>query len=40
MNVNGTGPATEWINAETYENDLDETSVPDPPQSMKGREIL
>ncbi|XP_075218308.1 neogenin protein frazzled isoform X2 [Lycorma delicatula] len=37
MNVNGTGPATEWINAETYENDLDEDNVPDPPQSMKVR---
>lgn len=37
MNINGTGPPTEWINTATYENDLDETSVPDPPRSMKVR---
>ncbi|XP_039298871.1 neogenin isoform X1 [Nilaparvata lugens] len=35
MNVNGTGPPTDWINATTYENDLDESSVPGQPQSMK-----
>lgn len=36
MNVNGSGPPTEWISATTYENDLDEDSVPDPPRLMKG----
>ncbi|KAL3287322.1 hypothetical protein HHI36_001797 [Cryptolaemus montrouzieri] len=31
MNNNGTGPSTEWYAAETYENVLDETRVPDRP---------
>lgn len=31
MTVNGSGPATEWQHAETYENDLDETDVPGAP---------
>ncbi|KAL1140726.1 hypothetical protein AAG570_000656, partial [Ranatra chinensis] len=35
MTVNGTGPPTDWYNIETYENDLDESTVPDAPNSMK-----
>lgn len=27
MNVNGTGPPTDWIPVETFDNDLDETHV-------------
>lgn len=27
MNVNGTGPPTDWITVETFKNDLDETKV-------------
>lgn len=27
MNVNGTGPPSEWHTIETYDNDLDETQV-------------
>lgn len=27
MNVNGSGPPTEWYTVETYDNDLDETQV-------------
>ncbi|XP_046681889.1 neogenin isoform X3 [Homalodisca vitripennis] len=35
VNVNGTGPPTDWYNVETYENDLDESIVPDVPSTMK-----
>ncbi|XP_011252617.1 neogenin isoform X4 [Camponotus floridanus] len=35
FNVNGTGPWTEWTKIETYENDLDETKVPNPPSNLK-----
>ncbi|KAK9876148.1 hypothetical protein WA026_011265 [Henosepilachna vigintioctopunctata] len=31
LNTNGTGPSTEWYTAETYENILDESRVPDRP---------
>lgn len=31
MTINGTGPFSEWINVETYANDLDETQVPGEP---------
>lgn len=31
ININGTGPATEWHHIETYENDLDESQVPGAP---------
>lgn len=31
MTVNGTGPFSEWMNVETYENDLDESQVPGEP---------
>ncbi|XP_068225659.1 neogenin isoform X5 [Palaemon carinicauda] len=35
MTVNGTGPATHWIQAETYANDLDENRVPDKPTKLR-----
>ncbi|CAG7836151.1 unnamed protein product, partial [Allacma fusca] len=34
LNINGTGPFTEWLNAMTYQRDLDETQVPDKPESL------
>lgn len=39
INVNGTGPPTEWIQVETYENDLDESRVPDAPGPLQGKLI-
>lgn len=36
INPNGTGPPTEWFEIETYENDLDESRVPDSPGPLKG----
>lgn len=36
MNVNGTGPPTEWYEVETYENDLDESKVPESPSPLRG----
>jgi len=36
LTVNGSGPMTEWITAETFENDLDESQVPEPPSSLRG----
>jgi len=38
LNVNGSGPPTEWYTVETYENDLDESQVPDMPTGLKGKE--
>jgi hypothetical protein len=38
LNVNGSGPPTEWYTVETYENDLDESQVPDMPSALKGKE--
>ena len=35
LNVNGTGPWTEWMTIETYENDLDESVVPSEPIILK-----
>ena len=35
MTVNGTGPATSWMNERTLVDDLDESVVPDPPNSLK-----
>lgn len=35
MTVNGTGPPTEWYTFETYENNLDESSVPGAPTSIR-----
>lgn len=36
LTVNGSGPMTEWLTAETFENDLDESQVPEPPSSLRG----
>ena len=36
LTVNGSGPTTEWILVETFENDLDESQVPEPPSSLRG----
>ncbi|XP_063782552.1 neogenin isoform X12 [Pseudophryne corroboree] len=40
MTVNGSGPATEWVAAETFENDLDESRVPDMPSSLHVRPLV
>uniref|UniRef100_H3AQC0 Neogenin 1 n=1 Tax=Latimeria chalumnae TaxID=7897 RepID=H3AQC0_LATCH len=40
MTLNGTGPATEWMSAETFESDLDETRVPDVPSSLHVRPLV
>lgn len=40
MTVNGTGPATEWMTAETFESDLDESRVPDQPSSLHVRPLV
>ncbi|XP_023803975.1 netrin receptor DCC-like, partial [Cyanistes caeruleus] len=39
MTVNGTGPPSEWIGAETPQNDLDESQVPDQPSSLHVRPL-
>ncbi|RXM97833.1 Netrin receptor DCC [Acipenser ruthenus] len=39
MTVIGTGPSTEWYTAETPENDLDESQVPDQPSSLHVRPL-
>ncbi|XP_069621730.1 neogenin isoform X2 [Ranitomeya imitator] len=40
MTVNGSGPATDWLAAETFENDLDESRVPDVPSSLHVRPLV
>lgn len=40
ININGTGPATEWHHIETYENDLDESQVPGPPGYIRSIDIF
>ncbi|XP_063737566.1 neogenin 1a [Eleginops maclovinus] len=40
ITVNGTGPATEWTTAETFESDLDESRVPDQPSSLHVRPLV
>ncbi|XP_047487273.1 LOW QUALITY PROTEIN: neogenin-like [Penaeus chinensis] len=35
LTVNGSGPSTHWIPAETFANDLDENRVPDKPTSLR-----
>ncbi|XP_056428755.1 neogenin isoform X7 [Hyla sarda] len=40
MTVNGSGPATDWVSAETFENDLDESRVPDVPSSLHVRPLV
>uniref|UniRef100_A0A0A9YF81 Fibronectin type-III domain-containing protein n=1 Tax=Lygus hesperus TaxID=30085 RepID=A0A0A9YF81_LYGHE len=37
MTVNGTGPPTDWYTIETYEKDLDESTVPDEPSDIKAK---
>ncbi|XP_075993488.1 netrin receptor DCC [Genypterus blacodes] len=39
LTANGTGPSTEWYTAETPENDLDESQVPDQPSSLHVRPL-
>ncbi|XP_070431561.1 neogenin isoform X18 [Equus przewalskii] len=40
LTINGTGPATDWLSAETFESDLDETRVPDVPSSLHVRPLV
>ncbi|XP_051012554.1 neogenin isoform X8 [Acomys russatus] len=40
LTVNGTGPATDWLSAETFESDLDETRVPEVPSSLHVRPLV
>ncbi|XP_064245522.1 neogenin isoform X7 [Passer domesticus] len=40
MTINGTGPATEWVSAETFESDLDESRVPEVPSSLHVRPLV
>ncbi|KAL6468888.1 hypothetical protein MHYP_G00224120 [Metynnis hypsauchen] len=40
ITVNGTGPATDWATAETFESDLDESRVPDVPGSLHVRPLV
>ncbi|XP_039568233.1 netrin receptor DCC [Passer montanus] len=35
MTGNGTGPSSQWVGAETPENDLDESQVPEQPSSLQ-----
>ncbi|KAF1581283.1 UNVERIFIED_CONTAM: Netrin receptor DCC, partial [Eudyptes pachyrhynchus] len=39
MTVNGTGPPSDWYTAETPENDLEESQVPDQPSSLHVRPL-
>ncbi|XP_057322017.1 netrin receptor unc-40 isoform X2 [Microplitis mediator] len=39
LNVNGTGPWTEWMAIETYENDLDESTVPSAPTNLRTKPL-
>uniref|UniRef100_A0A670ZF12 Neogenin n=1 Tax=Pseudonaja textilis TaxID=8673 RepID=A0A670ZF12_PSETE len=40
LTINGTGIATDWISAETFESDLDETRVPEVPSSLHVRPLV
>ncbi|XP_069758485.1 neogenin-like isoform X1 [Narcine bancroftii] len=40
ITVNGTGPSSEWVSAETFESDLDESRVPDKPSSLHVRPLI
>lgn len=40
ITANGTGPATDWLTAETFESDLDESRVPDIPSSLHVRPLV
>lgn len=37
MNVNGTGPGSEWVEVETFQNDVDESKVPEQPAAIRGK---
>ncbi|XP_022241027.1 neogenin-like isoform X2 [Limulus polyphemus] len=37
LSVNGSGPSTDWLTTETFENDLNELVVPDHPKSLRAR---
>ncbi|XP_022254822.1 neogenin-like, partial [Limulus polyphemus] len=37
LSVNGSGPPTQWFTVDLYENDLDESIVPDRPKSLRAR---
>ena len=37
INVNGTGPPTDWLDVETYKNDMDESRIPDKPYNLRGK---
>ncbi|XP_059093555.1 neogenin-like isoform X2 [Tigriopus californicus] len=37
ITVNGTGPATPWMSERTFDTDLDESVVPNPPNSLKAK---
>ncbi|XP_059613953.1 neogenin [Phlebotomus argentipes] len=37
MTVNGSGPFTEWMHVQTFENDLDETQTPKQPDFIRTR---
>lgn len=39
MTVNGTGPYTQWSQAETFASDLDENRVPDKPSRLWGKKF-
>ncbi|XP_049824864.1 neogenin isoform X2 [Aethina tumida] len=39
LNINGTSPPSEWIEATTYKNDMEETKVPDKPAYIKVRSM-
>uniref|UniRef100_A0AAY4CZX8 Neogenin-like n=1 Tax=Denticeps clupeoides TaxID=299321 RepID=A0AAY4CZX8_9TELE len=40
LTVNGSGPATDWVTAETFESELDESRVPDMPSSLHVRSLV
>ncbi|KAG5888723.1 hypothetical protein JTB14_023799 [Gonioctena quinquepunctata] len=37
MNVNGTGPGSDWLDVDTFQNDVDESRVPDKPSVIRVR---
>ncbi|CAI5793016.1 neogenin isoform X2 [Podarcis lilfordi] len=40
LTVNGTGLPTDWVSAETFESDLDESRVPEVPSSLHVRPLV
>ncbi|XP_053128298.1 neogenin isoform X13 [Hemicordylus capensis] len=40
LTVNGTGIPTDWVSAETFESDLDESRVPEVPSSLHVRPLV